>query len=63
MKKIYKIEIHLYSNNDIDVSQPFFWCLKSNSGKKWCTETAGWESSHEIAWEKAYSFYEKYKYD
>ena len=62
MKAIYKIEVGLYPNNDINVFKPFFWCLRSNSGKDWCTETAGWEASPEEAWKAAYHFYEKYKY-
>ena len=61
MNEIYKIEVHLYSNNNIDTSKPFFWCLRSNSGQEWCTETAGWEDSHVKAWEAAYNFYRKYK--
>lgn len=42
-------------------STPFFWCLKSYSGKDWCMENAGWESSHETAWKAAYLFFVKYK--
>lgn len=61
MKTVYKIEIYLNSNNDIGVSEPFFWCLQSYSGKEWCTENAGWEASHESAWNAAYHFYKKYK--
>lgn len=62
MNTIYKIEIHLYPNNDIDNS-PYFWCLQANFGKDWCTENAGWEATHEEAWEAAYRFYKKYKSD
>jgi len=61
LKPVYKIEISLYSNNEIDVSKPFFWCLKSCLGDDWCIENAGWESSHEAAWKTAYHFYLKYK--
>lgn len=61
MKTIYKIEVSLYPNNDIDASKPFFWCLKSCTGADWCMENAGWEASHEDAWEAAYGFYQKYK--
>ena len=61
MKTIYKIEVSLYSNNDMSDSTPFFWCLKSYSGKDWCMENAGWESSHETAWKAAYLFFVKYK--
>lgn len=63
MNVIYKIEIHLYSNNDIDNSKPFFWCLKANFGKEWCIENAGWEVTHEAAWKAAYHFCRKYKSD
>lgn len=31
------------------------------TGKEWCTENAGWEASHESAWNAAYHFYKKYK--
>lgn len=58
---VYKIEVHLYPNNDVDSSKPFFWCLRDNSGKDWCTENAGWESTQDDAWDAAYRFYKKYK--
>lgn len=60
MLPVYKIEIQLYPNNDIEKSQPFFWCLQSCWGKDWCTEIAGWESSIDSAWQTAYSYYEEY---
>lgn len=63
MKTIYKIEVSLYPNNNIDEFNPFFWCLKSYSGRDWCMENAGWEVSHKAAWETAYRFFVKYKYD
>lgn len=53
------IEVHLYPNNDMDNSKPFFWCLQSCLGKDWCTEIAGWESSVELAWKAAYGFFQK----
>ena len=60
---MYKIEVYLYPNNTIDIAKPFFWCLRSCYGKEWCTETAGWESTHEKAWKEAYRFYKEYKCD
>ena len=63
MKKIYKIEVMMFPNNELDSSKPFFWCIMSNTGKDWCNETAGWESTPEKAWEEAIRFYRKYKAD
>ncbi len=62
MSLIYRIEIHLYPNNVIDDSKPYFWCLQSCLENDWCTENAGWESSSELAWESAYCFYKKYHF-
>lgn len=61
MDKIYKIEVSLFPNNELNNSKPFFWVLKSNTGNDWCTENAGWESTPEEAWEAAYNFYRRYK--
>ena len=61
MKPIYKIEINLYPNNEIDSSKPFFWCIKSCCDNDWCIENAGWAPSHKTAWNAAYRFYLKYK--
>lgn len=63
MRKIYMIEVHLYPNNDTEISKPFFWCLQSCLGKDWCTETAGWESSAELAWKAAYCFFQNKQCD
>lgn len=51
-----KIEVIVSPDNSYE---PFFWCLSSNIGDKWCNEGFGWESSIEKAWEVAYNFYKK----
>lgn len=63
MKPIYKIEVNLYPNNDIEKSKPYFWILRSCAGNDWCTESAGWESTIDLAWKAAYDFYLKYYQD
>lgn len=61
MDTIYRIEVNLYQNNELDNSKPFFWRLIGYSGKDWCTEQAGWASDPQEAWNEAYRFYKTYK--
>ena len=43
MAKIYKIEVMMdVSTDELGSSKPFFWCLFSNTGDKWCNEACSW---------------------
>ena len=57
MNIIFKIEIHLFPNENVYCDTPFFFFLFSYTNNNWCNSGSGWSTTPQNAWNDAYNFY------